>query len=38
MLKGDLANQWSLYTQPFLIYYFFIRLRFGYTNMSVFIQ
>ena len=28
MLKGDLANQWSLYTQPFLIYSFFYSVAF----------
>ena len=28
LLKGDLANQWSLYTQPFLIYCFFYSVAF----------
>ena len=28
MLKGHLANQWSLYTQPFLIYCFFYSVAF----------
>ena len=28
LLKGHLANQWSLYTQPFLIYCFFYSVAF----------